>query len=125
MQQFLMVALGGAFGAAARYGVSLSTAWLGTDAFPWGTWAANLIGCFLIGLVVPFVLTPQSETVRLLVVTGFLGAFTTFSTYSLDTLSLWMAGRPGLALLNALGSVVVGLLLVWLGVQVTRVFGAP
>ncbi|NNF58338.1 MAG: fluoride efflux transporter CrcB [Rhodothermaceae bacterium] len=125
MQQVLLVALGGAFGAVARYGVAFAAVRLGADAFPWGTWAANLLGCFLIGLVLPFVLAPQHETARLLAVTGFLGAFTTFSTFSLDTFSLGMAGRPGLALLNALGSVAAGLVLVWLGVLTARAFGAP
>ena len=125
MQQVLLVALGGAFGAIARYGVSLAAVQLGATSFPWGTWVANLIGCFLIGLIVPFVATPQTETARLLVVTGFLGAFTTFSTYSVDTFSLWMAGRPGLALANALGSVVFGLVCVALGVYVARWAGAP
>ena len=125
MQQVLMVALGGAFGAVARYGVGLAAVGLGAEAFPWGTWAANLIGCFFIGVIAPFVATPQAETVRLLAVVGFLGAFTTFSTYSLDTLSMWMAGRPGLALVNALGSVIAGLFLVWVGVQAARLLGAP
>ena len=125
MPSVLAVAFGGALGALARYGVGIVAARLGADAFPWGTWAVNLIGCLLAGLTVPFVAQPHQDTARLLVVTGFLGAFTTFSTFSLDSLSLWMAGRPGLALANALGSVVLGLGCVAAGVWMARVLGAP
>ncbi len=125
MSSVLAVAFGGALGALARYGLGHLAVRLGADTFPWGTWAVNLMGCLLIGLVVPFTAEPHQDTARLLVVTGFLGAFTTFSTYSLDTLSLWMAGRPALALANALGSVVLGLGCVGLGVWAARALGAP
>lgn len=84
--------------------------------FPWATWAVNLIGCFFIGLAVPLLSGfDGSDEARFFLVLGFLGSFTTFSTYSLDTLSLVANGHPALALLNAAGSLVAGLVFVWLG----------
>ncbi|MDX1530078.1 MAG: fluoride efflux transporter CrcB [Rhodothermales bacterium] len=112
------VAAGGAAGALARYGVGLAAVRVVAGPFPVGTWAVNLLGSFLIGLAVPL-LAVRADALRLLLVTGFLGSFTTFSTFSLDTLALWEGGRPGLAALNAAGSVAFGLagavLGLWLG----------
>ena len=118
----LLVALGGALGAVARYGVTLlGLRW--TDRVPAGTWIANLAGCVLIGLLVPLLARPDDGR-RALVLVGFLGAFTTFSTYTLETAALWEAGRPGLAALNALGSVAAGLALVALGLWAGRALAA-
>ncbi|MEM6326724.1 MAG: fluoride efflux transporter CrcB [Bacteroidota bacterium] len=118
MPTALLVALGGAAGALARWGVSEGMArWLGTAA-PWGTWTANVLGCFLIGLAMPTL--SASDPRRALLVVGFLGAFTTFSTYSAETLHLWETGRAGLALANAAGSVVVGLAACALGLALAR-----
>jgi CrcB protein len=110
--------IGGALGALARYGVARAVLRLGGAAVPWATWAANLTGCLLIGVAATALQRAGAAApVQLLVLTGFLGAFTTFSTFSLDTLNLWASGQAGLALLNAGGSVVLGLLFVWLGVK--------
>lgn len=118
MPNWLAVMIGGAFGALARYGVGRAVVRLAGDPLPWATWAVNLAGCFLIGVAVTVLQRAEAgDTARLLFVTGFLGAFTTFSTFSLDTLRLWTGGQPGLALLNAGGSVVLGLAFVWLGVR--------
>ncbi|MEO1479711.1 MAG: CrcB family protein, partial [Bacteroidota bacterium] len=93
-QQAALVALGGAGGALARYGVALASArWTATGALaglPVGTWVANIAGCFLIGLALPFV--PGRDPLRLLGVVGFLGGFTTFSSYSAETLALLETG---------------------------------
>ena len=79
----------------------------------------NLAGSFLIGLAVPLLAEKGGEGRQLALVVGFLGSFTTFSTFSLDTLVLWESGRPGWALVNAAGSVALGLgcatLGLWLG----------
>ena len=119
---WLWVALGGAFGAAVRYGVGLLAVRAWGSSLPLGTVLVNLAGSFLIGLAVPLVLTRPgaSEALRLALAVGFLGAFTTFSTFSLDTLALLETGRTGWALANALGSVVLGLGCVALGVWVGR-----
>ncbi|HLA62922.1 MAG TPA: fluoride efflux transporter CrcB [Rhodothermales bacterium] len=121
----LLVALGGALGAVARYGVALSVARLAPGPFPAGTWTVNMVGAFAVGLVAPFVLTPQMEGWRLFVVVGVLGGFTTFSAFSLETLGLLRDGRPALAALNALGSVFLGLVLTAIGWRLARVLGAP
>ena len=121
MRSALLVALGGAVGALARYGVALVGLRWGGPGVPWGTWAANALGCLLIGLALPLV---KAEDARLAVLVGGLGAFTTFSTYAADTVLLWEAGRPGLALANAAGSVVVGVAFVALGLWAGRQWGA-
>ena len=118
MNALPLVALGGALGASARYGLALAAARLLSP--QWlvaGTWAANLVGCFLIGLAIPLV---TQDRTRLVVVVGFLGAFTTFSTYSAETVVLWESGRLGLAAANAVGSVVVGLVAVAAGMAIAR-----
>ncbi|NNF57755.1 MAG: fluoride efflux transporter CrcB [Rhodothermaceae bacterium] len=116
----LIVAVGGAVGAVARYGVGLLALRVSATGLPLGTWAVNLVGSFLIGLTLPFLMARGSDEWRLALVVGFLGAFTTFSTFSLDTLVLWENGRPGWAVLNAAGSVVLGLACVALGFWIAR-----
>jgi CrcB protein len=115
------IALGGALGALARYGVD---EWFERRGglFPWGIFVVNVSGAFLIGFLVE-VMEPRFEDaawVRTMVVTGFLGAYTTFSTFTLDTYRLLEAGDNGTALLNAVGSVVAGLVAVWLGLKLGR-----
>lgn len=117
MRSILLVGLGGALGALARYGVALAGLRWGGEGVPWGTWAANALGCLLIGLAIPLV---RGDEARLALLVGGLGAFTTFSTYSADTILLWEAGKPGLAAANALGSVAVGLLFVAAGLWAGR-----
>ncbi|HIG73250.1 MAG TPA: fluoride efflux transporter CrcB [Bacteroidetes bacterium] len=118
MPTAVLVALGGAAGALARWGLSeAAVRWLGTAA-PWGTWGANVLGCFLIGLAVPTL--GAGDPRRALAVVGFLGAFTTFSSYTAETLALWDAGKAGLAVANAAGSVVVGLAACALGIALAR-----
>lgn len=122
LSHFILVAVGGALGATARYSAGLVAIRLWGTGLPVGTWIVNLAGSFLIGLAVPFLITKMGATegLRFALVVGFLGSFTTFSTFSLDTLSLWETGRPGWALLNVGGSVLAGLLLVALGLWVGR-----
>lgn len=121
MRSVLLVALGGALGAVARYGVGLAGVRMAGAGVPLGTWIANAAGCLLIGLALPLV---RGEDARLLVLVGGLGAFTTFSTYSADTVLLWEAGRRGLAVANAAGSVVVGVAFVALGLWAGRQLAA-
>lgn len=116
MSSAIAVALGGALGALTRYGAGRLVAHLFSPAFPWATWMVNLLGCLLIGMTVPlFGRLSGFEEARFFLVVGFLGSFTTFSTYCLDTVALWGDGRGLLALLNVGGSVVCGLLLVAVG----------
>ena len=112
------IAIAGAFGAVARYGVD-ELVGRRTGSFPWGIFVVNITGAFLIGVAVES-LEPRFEDswVRAAVVTGFLGAYTTFSTFSLDTYRLLDAGQTGQAALNAFGTLAAGLVAVWLGLKV-------
>ena len=119
--QFLYVALGGAIGAMLRYGTSTLTAqWWGTE-FPWGTVTVNLVGSFVIGVLwhwfEHYTLAPH---IRTLIFVGILGAFTTFSSYTLDSLRLFQVGKVLPGLLNMVGSNVMGLTAVYLGALTAR-----
>ena len=97
----LAICIGASLGALARWGLGL---WLTTGGLlPWGTLAANLIGGYLIGVAIAaFQAMPQLDPVwRLLLITGFLGGLTTFSSFSAEVVEFLMAGRYGLALLTA------------------------
>ena len=105
----LLVALGGALGAVLRFGVST---WLPRIAFPWATMVVNLVGSFVLGYL--FLAHGMDHPLRLLVAVGFLGALTTLSTYSVETIELWREGRPAMAAvnvgLNGLGGPLMALL---------------
>lgn len=106
----LWVALGGAIGAAARYGVVQWAAARWGAAIPWGTFAVNVTGSFLIGLLAALLSSRQADpTPRLLLVTGVLGGYTTFSAFSLETLTMIVEQRSLAALAYVVGSVLLGL----------------
>ena len=119
----LLIAVGGAAGALARYGLG---GWvqnrLGDSTFPWGTLAVNVTGCLVIGLVWVLgeekaMLSPQG---RLLLMTGLLGAFTTFSTFGLETVGLVSKGQWLAAGGNIAGNVLLGLIAVLGGMAIAR-----
>lgn len=116
---FLLVALGGALGAAARYAATLGRPALASG-LPLGTLAVTLAGCFLVGPVVPFVTLPEGEPAHLLVVVGVLGGFTTFSAFSLASVELLRAGKTGAAILYGVLSVGLGLALTGGGLRIAR-----
>ena len=117
------ISVGAALGALARWGLTL---WLGVGAMPWGTLAANLIGGYLIGLVVAsLALLPEISPVwRLALVTGFLGGLTTFSSFSMEVVTMLMEGHLGTALLTSGAHLCGSLTLTWLGVRTVRAFTA-
>lgn len=117
----LLVALGGAAGALLRHGSGMAVRQMLGTHFPWTTLLVNLVGSFLIGLVWSLAEAKVlSFELKLLVVTGFLGAFTTFSTFSLENLNLIRDGAWRLAVLNMLISVFCGLLLAYAGYALAR-----
>ncbi len=116
------IAVAGAFGALARYGLegAVSRRWPG--AFPWGTFVVNVTGSFALGFVFVFLTERVSvdPRVRSSLTIGFLGAYTTFSTLSFESYRLLEDGAVGLALANTLGSLGAGLLAVYLGIVAGR-----
>lgn len=121
----LLVATGGAIGAAARYLAGLwIVARLGSD-FPWGTFFVNATGSFLIGIVLVLVEGGELPAeARLFLAVGVLGGYTTFSSFSYETLQLMSGGGSlGPVLFNVFGQLLVGLLAVYLGVVCGRILG--
>jgi CrcB protein len=115
----LWVALGSALGGVARYWCSGVVAWQLGETFPWGTLVVNAVGSFLIGLVATlsgtdgrFIVPPEA---RQFLMIGILGGFTTFSSFSLQTLSLAREGQWLLVAGNVVGSVASCLVMVWAG----------
>lgn len=118
----LYLCAGGAAGTLSRYWLSGMAQRLAGGSFPLGTFAVNMLGCLLFGAVWGFFesrMLPGSE-VRLLVLTGFMGAFTTFSTYMFETAELVKLGQIAMALLNVVGQSVAGLALVLVGIALGR-----
>jgi len=121
---WIAVAIGGALGAMARYGVSTLVFDASSQRFPYATLSVNVLGSFLMGIL--FVVIAEKgllpTEMRSILMVGFLGAFTTFSTFSLDALGLWQNGHLLLALVYALGTVVLCLAAISVAVWLTRLF---
>ena len=112
----------GALGCLARYWLSGAVYQIAGRAFPSGTMAVNALGAFLIGLIMEFALrsTLIPSTMRIGLTIGFLGGFTTFSTFSYETFRLLEEGQFLTAFVNAFASVSLCLLLTWAGIMVAR-----
>jgi CrcB protein len=122
LQKYLLIAMGGALGSIARYWVGSTVASrLGTR-FPYGTFVINITACVLIGFTLTFLArrTALNPAWRFLVPIGFVGAYSTFSTYEWETLSLLRGGAFLEASLYALGSLVLGLVATWAGVAIAE-----
>lgn len=122
VQQLVWVALGGSLGAVMRFMVS---SWIydkTSSAFPWGTYTVNFLGSLLFGILFVLVFSnqPHREALRLLVLVGFLGSFTTFSTFSFETVRLMESGLWGMAAVNILASVISCVLGAWVGMGIAR-----
>ena len=121
MATALWVGIGGFFGAIARYVVA-GWASRADETFPYGTFAVNVSGSFLLGLVIGLmgervVLHPD---LRVAVTVGFVGAYTTFSTFAFETFELGETKAFGVAALNVVASIVVGLVAIWAGLAAGR-----
>ena len=116
IRNILLVALGGAIGSVCRYLLS----GINVASWPWGTFAVNILGSLFIGLLVGLVSKGiVSPEIKLLLVTGFCGGFTTFSTFANESFSMMKAGDALQMALYLAASVVIGILAVWLGMNVS------
>ncbi len=119
----ILVGIGGFIGANARYWTGVWVSARHQSGFPYGTLAVNLLGSFILGLLTAIWVSRGGgdPRLKLLIGTGFLGAFTTFSTYMVESVTLLWDGKVSMALIYVLGSVVLGMLLafggMWLGRQ--------
>jgi CrcB protein len=120
----LLVALGGALGSMARYGAAAGVNRWAQSPFPWGTLFVNIVGSFLIGLIMVLLMKAGEwrESSRLLLVTGVMGGFTTFSSFSWETWKLIEDGRLALALGNVLLSVAICLVATMAGALLAKQF---
>jgi len=124
MTKLILVLLGGAVGTGFRFGLTNLVAYLlrQPPKYPYATFIANITGCFLIGFLAELFdgRGAISPDLRAAVLVGVLGGFTTFSSFSFETLGLFRDGKNGMALFYAFFSVAVGLAATWIGVQLAR-----
>jgi CrcB protein len=123
MKLVLLIGAGGFIGSSLRYLVSLFVQSKVLTTFPFGTFAVNILGCFLIGAV--YALSDRGNLAaewRLFLATGILGGFTTFSSFSNETVSMMRDAQYGSALLYVVSSVILGLLATFLGIFLIKLF---
>jgi CrcB protein len=123
LQQLLFLVIAGMFGTLSRYGLgSLMQRVAGTD-FPFGTLLINLLGCLAIGYVMQLALTTNliPPNTRIIITVGFIGSFTTFSTFSYETMKLFQDGATGAAMTNIAANVGLGLLATFGGMMLCKV----
>jgi CrcB protein len=124
MQATLIVFLGGGIGAALRHLVNTGVARIAGSAFPWHTFIINVTGSFVMGCFIAWLASKAgagwSQPVRLFLATGICGGYTTFSAFSLDAVMLWERGAVGAALAYVIGSVVLSIVGLMLGLALVR-----
>ncbi len=120
MTPLLQVALGGAIGASARYMTGIATARLLGKGFPWGTLTVNILGSFLMGVLVVALLHLSANRYAPLLMTGVLGGFTTFSAFSLDAITLYERGQGAIAAGYVAASVILSLAALFAGLTLAR-----
>jgi CrcB protein len=114
MKEIAIVFIGGGFGSALRFGVGKLFI-LSMSKFPMATFLVNIIGCFLIGLLLAYFSKSENSFYKLLLVTGFCGGFTTFSTFSNETILLLKNNQITLALVYIISSLLLGLIATFIG----------
>jgi|ERR1035441_2620982 CrcB protein len=123
LQKYLLIAVGGAFGSIARYWVGSTIAGRMGARFPYGTFVINITACIVIGFSLTYLgkRTGMDPAWRFLIAVGFIGAYSTFSTFEWETLSTLRSGAFALAALYAVGSLILGLIATWCGVALAEV----
>jgi len=123
VQKYLLIAIGGALGSVARYWVGSTISSRVGIRFPYGTLIVNLTACLVIGFTLTYLgkRADLDPAWRFLIPVGFIGAYSTFSTYEWETLSTLRSGALFLAGLYAIGSLVLGLVAVWGGAALAEV----
>jgi CrcB protein len=118
MNGLILVFLGGGLGSLARYGISLLMPER-IPGFPWRTFLANVISCLILGILIGFQMeTGLTESKKLLLITGFCGGFSTFSAFSSEVYTLFLEHQFLLAFSYILSSLLISLLMVFLGVRI-------
>ena len=122
MRMLLLVSAGGAIGAGARHLVNVGVGRVLGTSFPWGTLTVNVVGSFLMGLLIEYIMlrAAGSAEMRAFLATGVLGGFTTFSAFSLDVALLMGRKEQGLAALYVAGSVGIAILALYAGFAAAR-----
>lgn len=122
--QWLAVALGGALGSMARYALSTWMCQISSHKFPYATLTVNVLGSFVMGILFVVIVERAAlpQEMRSLLMIGFIGAFTTFSTFSLDALGLWQNGHLFMALIYTLATVILCLIAISSAIWLTRLF---
>ena len=122
VKEISYLALGGAAGTLCRYWMTLAALRLLGPRFAFGTLAVNVFGCFAIGVLMHAfgASAASSRALRLALTTGFLGGFTTFSTFGYETVRYWESGETALAFANVAANVVLGLFATWAGLMAAR-----
>jgi CrcB protein len=123
LKQIIIVAIGGAAGSVLRYLATIISAKFYNNNFPFATFIVNIVGCLLIGILIGIFERTGSvnENIRLLLITGFCGGFTTFSAFSSENISLMQNGNTLLAVTYIVLSVTLGLLAVWFGLFISKI----
>ena len=116
----IQVALGGAIGASARYMTNVGVMRLIGPGLPWGTAIVNVLGSFLMGVLVVLLAERFGNRLAPFLMTGLLGGFTTFSAFSLDAVTLWERGQGAIAAIYVLGSVLFSILALVAGLAFAR-----
>lgn len=123
MNMVLLAAAGGALGSSARYLVNVGAGRLLGMGFPWGTMTVNIVGCFIMGVLVGWgAMRGLTNEARVFLATGILGGFTTFSAFSADFAALVERKNFGLSALYVTGSVVLSLMAVFAGLYLVRLW---